>query len=519
MTTPLAHAVRGAKPKSWRPAAHRRTGEFLPVEHRGIDPFVAAPDKWSTVVLQVFWFPPPALSIKPKNAAEAVVLLGEAFVPPMATLGTQLRSHRLPLHQSNRRAPDGAQSWDDWEAEFLARYLINQRLQIDAAREAKERKQAILDQRLARRRDEHLSCLEKDLKKAYPDTRPGTPAKNLGRGVLLAPAREGEAEAKAEWRPEIRMHPTSPQQQPPKLHQQKEAERLRLSNGLVATPRSPERLMAPEVQQAATGQLLGGHEIADVLRGLPSAFQGISCLDVALAFLGPENPEEATVRGYDGVLSFELQTLRVPPLDHGYVRIRIAEVAEATPRKPERPEYLQDNVSEFTDSSRQLGALLSARSRPGPPPLPTTRPLWFSPPTALGSDGQGQRPRCTADWSFEDQARASIWISARSDVLHYCAQDLLRDSARDGIWPAKPKLSRPAISGAIEVGYDWTPVQLSARKPLPRSNEQMEASALIDPATQVVYPEKCLEQDTEVKELIPHAPAGPKPAVYARRWT
>jgi len=441
------------------------------------------------------------------------VLLGEAFVPPIATLGPHLRSHRLKLHQLNRRAPEGAQSWDDWQAEFLGRYLINQRLQIEADKAAKEKKQAMLDQKLARKRDEALFSLDKELKRAYPDSRPGTSGSNLGRGVVVTAARHGQAKA-TEYSPGFQMYPPSPT--PLQPNQNDEAERLRLSNGVIATPRRPERLMAPEAQPAPTGQLLGGHEVEDVLRGLPSAFRGTCCLDVELAFLGPEDPEEATTPGFDGVLALELQTLRMPPLDHGCVRVRVCEVAEATPREPERPAR-QDTSYEVTDSSRHLGALLSARcSQPGPPPLPTTRPLWFSSPTALGSDGSGGLPRCTADWSQQEGATASLWISSRSDVLMYCAQDLLQDSARDGIGPPKPKLRRPT-NCEVEVSYEWTPVQLTARKPLPRSNERMEASALLEPA---INPQEHLweAEEAEVKELIiPCAPSGPRPTMFLRR--
>ena len=120
---------------------------------------------------------------------------------------------------------------------------------------------------------------------------------------------------------------------------------------------------------------------------LPAAYRGHCCLDVDLAFVGPADPRMATPVGHDGTLAFEVRSLRVPPLDHGYVSLRVCEAAkldnptDPTPKTAcEKPEIrgATENGAILERKMLQNRALEAAQ-------LSRSRALWSSGCVLLGS--------------------------------------------------------------------------------------------------------------------------------------
>lgn len=262
---------------------------------------------------------------------------------------------------------------------------------------------------------------------------------------------------------------------------------VRLTSGQICqTPRLPEQL--PQPQQAALASL----DDEGALKGLPAPFKGNFSLDVDLAFDGPADPKDVE-SGNDGVLGFNVRLLRVPPLDSGYVRIRVCEVAQIldTGRHPvESCQIRRDVSTAATDSGHVLEAKLSARdSQPAPPVLPPTRPLYSSPSTCLGTwaeegggDGEPGAAYCCADWKAEGCA-GSVWISPKDKTRRIGVYSFLRDSEGESVGPAGVTLSGPPRSHQhqqkedVKVDYQWNPVPVPFSAPLPRCQERLEASA------------------------------------------
>ncbi|CAE8608183.1 unnamed protein product, partial [Polarella glacialis] len=181
MATELAKAILNlpASPRQRAPPPVRRVSEYLPVAHPGIDPWTGHPDKWGQMVFQVFWEPPELLSGKrlqsDSRSAPHVVFLGEAFAPQMTKLEPQMRAHRLQLHQLGRRAPVGAQTFEEWRDACLLRYL--RKVQQVHAHEIDRKqhhlaRQSVPQKEVSRYRAKILEALHQDLTNAFPNSSP-----------------------------------------------------------------------------------------------------------------------------------------------------------------------------------------------------------------------------------------------------------------------------------------------------------------------------------------------------------
>eukprot|EP00931_Biecheleriopsis_adriatica_P059545 TRINITY_DN35641_c0_g1_i1.p1 TRINITY_DN35641_c0_g1~~TRINITY_DN35641_c0_g1_i1.p1 ORF type:complete len:505 (-),score=84.68 TRINITY_DN35641_c0_g1_i1:44-1558(-) len=493
MATELAKAVAAGAHVRWQTATAKR-----PLSHRDLNWVAGRPDKWATVVFQVFWWPPPVASKCPVDlgAPEAAVLLGEAFAPPLASLSPDHRTYRLPLHQFGRRTPEGAQSFDKWQAEFLPRYLINLRIRADEQRAIEAEEKVVQGQDAMRRRAEELKELERDLAIAFPGS------KLLGQAAVenRAASEDLPLDPRAFSRPSSPRQ--EPQEQPPCI------QRLRLGRGRICPSAQRPEGVAASTPRSQTGALLGGQDVADVLAGLPAGFRGQCCLDVDLAFLGPEDPRRATAEGHDGVLAFSIRTLRAPPLDHGSVRVRVCEVGDVP------------SVPCKVAAGSALGALLSARHNLQaltPPLLPPTRPLWSSASIMLGSAGSGCVPRCSADWP-SGTASASLWISDRTGLMRRHQQGMLDDSHRDAVGPkGETMIGPPPVEKAATVAYEWVPVRLTAPEPTPRSAELLEVEAMLDPTSSLLSPSVEVKVQDVMGTLRCQPPSTPRPRSAARR--
>ena len=181
------------------------------------------------------------------------------------------------------------------------------------------------------------------------------------------------------------------------------------------------------------------------------------CLDVDLAFLGPSDPR-AGLREGDGNISFLLRSLRVPPLDHGYVSVKVCEAV------------LQDggevNYEAFDGAATQNGAALERELlRKTVPSISQTRALWSSNTVMLGSwGGSSGAPRCTAVWARN--APSSVWIAPKEEMLRAVEGNTLPQIARHQALFQKVS---PLI---VPVTNQWSPMKLEMGDPLPRSWER-----------------------------------------------
>lgn len=413
MTTYLAVAAFKAG-AGLPPPPPRHICDFLPVVRTGEEHFSGCADRWAQVVFQVLWYMP--------EQPQEVVLLGEAFAPPMSTLGSSFSSFRLPLYQFGRRLPQGAKAFENFRDEHLARQIAS------------------------------IWQFQKS-RKARPHSARSTKVRRLM--------------AKPEMMPSFSALKNANESKP--------IGRVRLSGGLYASPKRAEQITAPvsmnsnsTTSASDTTQIFARRDVSEMLKELPAAFHGACCIDVDFAWNVPTHPKDST-EGYDGVLSFRLRQLRVPPCDFGCVRIRICEVEAALPFQ--FAEQAQQSPSETGD------CILTARpSQWQPPVLPPTRPLWASPSATLGSQGQGGITECTSSWPA-DVGCGDLKIATRHEILRLVRQDLLRDrvGARS-VTPSGPERYGPRV----HVGYDWAPLHLPASAPMPRMMELLKATALLD---------------------------------------
>ena len=120
------------------------------------------------------------------------------------------------------------------------------------------------------------------------------------------------------------------------------------------------------------------------LQDLPAAFRGHCCLDVDLGFVGPADPRKALPVGHDGTLAFEVRSLRVPPLDHGYVSLRVCEAASLPSATVTEPEDTPKRT-ESTENGAVLEREMLKNRRHQAPKLSRCRALWSSGSVLLGS--------------------------------------------------------------------------------------------------------------------------------------
>ena len=187
--------------------------------------------------------------------------------------------------------------------------------------------------------------------------------------------------------------------------------------------------------------------------------RGACCLDVDLAFVGPADPRVGLREG-DGNMSFLLRSLRIPPLDRGYVIVKVCEAV------------LQDggevNCRAFDGAATQNGAALERqllRKTVGPS-ISQTRALWSSNTVMLGSwGGSSGAPRCTAVWART--APSTVWIAPREEMLRAVQSNTLPQIARH-----QASFQKVSPKSIVPVTNQWSPIKLEMGDPLPRSWER-----------------------------------------------
>ncbi|CAJ1356259.1 unnamed protein product [Effrenium voratum] len=415
MATDLAYVVTQAC-ASPRPPPSRKVGDLLPVAHSGDQ---LPSDGWARVIFQVFWWPPPGpyevLSCK------RVVMLGEAVAPPMSALGVGFRAHRLPIHRFQRRQPQGAAPFEELQ-QGMDSYVASLKKRLGRTRQ----KFAVRAGFLARRAEEDLLALERDLASAFPGSFPDL-------GATEPPAKGALPQHLAAYMLPERSKP--------------------------ATKGSPPEAILPE---------------ADLYRDLPSAYSGPCYLDVDLAFSGPASPEKGLRKGLDGTFAFDIHSLRFPPLDHGYVCIRVCEAAVQR-RAPQR---CRTPSQGRTQNGAALESFLMASHRaPTPPESSPSHPLWSSPSVMLGSWANTTcGPQCAAVWA-QAKASASLWVTPEKQVIHRTfEQDAFPHTAREAGGHYRGLMFKDHVTPAM---YEWNPVVLACENSLPRSKELLLDSAMI----------------------------------------
>lgn len=363
---------------------------------------------------EVFWWPHD-LGGQDVFDQKKVVLLGEAICPPLSTLGPRFRAHRLPLYQRNRQSPIGTMAFETFQ-KSLDQYVeglresfgLERLAELEAKNMAKEKRQ------------EDLYALECDLMNAFP---------------------ESFAKLMAE-------RPPPPPPKPP---------------GQKMRPRPPGQGQRPvAIPTGAAGEF----------QDLPGAYRGPCCLDIDLAFIGPADPKHGLQAGHDGTLAFELRTLRAPPLDHGYVRVRVCEAALEDPVAS----YNGSGSSDSTQNGQVLEQNLLENLAMGAPSISQTRALWSSPMVVLGSwAGSGCAPPCTAAWTAR-KASASLWIATREEVLRASKHDMLPRTAQEEM------TFRRCKHFSIPVTNEWSPITLVPADPLPRSRELFDEMVMSNAA-------------------------------------
>ena len=356
---------------------------------------------------QVFWWTH-GLGSNQLFDEKNVVLLGEAVCPPLSSLGRSFRPYRLPLYQLNRNAPPGVAAFETLHSR-MEEYAEGLKGGFGEKQQAELERQHVAEQR----RREEFCALECDLLNAFPPSL----AKLVAARMPAPPVKP----------PNYKMRPQPHGQRP-----------------------------APIATRASDRQ-----ERED----FPNVYQGHCCLDVDLAFLGPPDPKFGLAEGNDGTLAFEIRTLRVPPLDHGFVTVRVCEaVMDGPVCNYNRVEFAADDAG-ATPNGRVLEQQLFQNMAIEAPVISQTRALWSSPVAMLGSwAGSGCVPACTATWAMR-KAGASLWIASQEEMQWVAKHDIRPNVAEEQMKFRKCKCF------SIPVTKQWSPIALVSADPLPRSRE------------------------------------------------
>lgn len=382
---------------------HLQVGDFLPQTEplsQGVEV-----DAWATVFFQVFWWPHDLPDMK-NLGKQGPVLLGEAVCPRMSSLQPSFQAHRLRLHQFQRKPPIDVASFESWQV-HLEEYVENLKQKCEEKHDDLVNKNCLSDLR----RQEDLCALERDLMLAFPKSCPKLPKQ-----TQPAPAAS----------PVVSKGNGSP-----------------LPHGNL-----PVAIASDE---------------NSLLKDLPARYRGHCCLDVDLAFVGPADPCRVKP-GHDGTLAFDVRSLRVPPLDHGYVSLRLC---EATILKHQEPQMEgARSLLEATENGAALERKILQNRKMEAAQLSRPRALWSSGSVLLGSWARSMlAPCCTAMWTTR-KASASVWISSQEEIVRAAKQDTLPETARE------MNIARKARPFGVPVSNDWFPVEfVTAGEPLPRCRE------------------------------------------------
>ena len=189
--------------------------------------------------------------------------------------------HRLPLVQSDRLPPEGVMSYDQWRADFLFSYLRRLRGPCDYSR-----------RQVFNKRAEHQG-------RDVMGTHSSEPVRPESEESQEMPVKHGWRERR--WRREM------------------EESRYRAPSGAPLIGQLPDPITTSDANALSCC-----YEAP--LMVLPTTFRGPCYLDVDLAFVGLHDLDHGVVTDYCGTLAFRIDTLRVPPMNDGSVRIQVCEV-------------------------------------------------------------------------------------------------------------------------------------------------------------------------------------------------
>ncbi|CAE7384776.1 unnamed protein product [Symbiodinium microadriaticum] len=356
----------------------RRNGESLPLTHRGAK--LSRDNALPAIVFQVFWFPRlPGESVFRKRIDDPkAFFMGEVLVPPLCNLGEEYRLHRLPVQRSNRVPPDGIMSYDQWQLQF-GRHYLNKYQQ--PRQKFKERAERLLK---AQERETQAEGDMAEVAEAFSAAFP-----LCGSGIFESPTGPD-------------MQPEAQRPKHPKHKQPEPAPLTQLPDPISAE--DPNRVGGREEEKAA-------------VRLLSADFQAPCYLDVDLAFVGLSEMEKAFVSDYAGTFAFKVQTLRVPPMSDGWVRIQACEVCcdGDLVDVEERCELQEKPGNCPTPNGAALSGILAARASGGKMAnsLPVY-PLWCSSWEA-GSLEFATREGIPCTLNFSGPP-VSVWVSATESV-------------------------------------------------------------------------------------------------------
>jgi len=205
---------------------------------------------------------------------------------------------------------------------------------------------------------------------------------------------------------------------PTALEMESEAQRPKHPKQKQPEPEPLAHAQLPDPISAEDANRVGGREEEKAaLRLLSADFQAPCYLDVDLAFVGLSEMEKAFVSDYAGTFAFKVQTLRVPPMSDGWVRIQACEVCcDGDLVDTEERLELQEKPGNCpTPNGAALSGILTARANGGKMAnsLPVY-PLWCSSWEAGSLEFAAREGiPCTLNFSG---APVSVWVSATESV-------------------------------------------------------------------------------------------------------
>jgi hypothetical protein len=402
--------------------------------------------RWPHIIFQLFWYPP--------TTEDKIVLVGEAAAPPIATLGPNTSTIRLPLDQWHRRAPRNAIAFEEWNASEACKNM-----QAELHTRA-NRRQKHVTRDFECERDCDLRALQQAMDEAY------SPAKTCD---LL-----GEIYRPMERREKRSVRNTS---------EDDHSSILRLTDGSYVTkPVRPLVISSPQKQES---------------KGRTST--GTCYLDVDLAWTIPQDRNPTPKHDVDqtrGALRIDLRCVYAPSCHDGFLRVRVCEVEVPFPsHNCFEPQF------HGVDASLTLAQRVESLEAGSMPALPEMHPVWTSKFQPISSpQGAATRdphaPKHFAQWNDS----VVVKISQCAQLVRARRFGLLSD-AMD---PIKGNIDP---SRTLKVDFTWTPVQLPAPAPMARCSQHLVTSAFFEaPYMQTRTHHDCAEEGSSILPLLERMP-------------
>lgn len=422
-----------------------RVPVICPVRNAGNDPFGDRDAKtWPWIVFQVFWSPSGGCPFP----GDTVVLLGEAFAPPLNTIPGQRTPLCLKLQQTNRRPPNNCKPYEDWLTKIWPEFQDRVQRELNLTRNKDDKKKEKAVARAEKQMKAELETLANDLAKETEESGHGYTEHNLYTPEELI--------MKAFKEESNHMHEKNRKEkcQPPKM----DLPSIRLADGTVArAPQRPQRLSTPRTtqqrNQSQYNSEIGVHD------------SNLCFVDVDVAWTENPNAECEDELGVGSLMIYSL-SVRVPPCNEGQVRIRVAEL-ESVATAALKPAVPHDFGA--TDTSSSLCAEVMERDARVTPIAPAAHPLWESRERMLGKGDM----KSFCDWGTE--AFVKLWVTPCDKLKNERRRNMINDVIRPCLPPKRPPLERR------EVGFTYTPVQMKQPTPMPRTDFCMMPGALFEP--------------------------------------